>query len=61
MPCIAVSYLNISIAHSDDDLTPFWDHSLQLGTGHSSLPGHPSWSWGDANRPSLLHRNSADQ
>eukprot|EP00959_Pyramimonas_sp_CCMP1952_P041328 864180-Pyramimonas_sp.AAC.1 len=61
MSCIAVLNLNISIAHPDDDLTPIRDYLLQLGTGHSSLPGHPSWSRGDDNRPNLLHRNSAAQ
>eukprot|EP00959_Pyramimonas_sp_CCMP1952_P098132 2051269-Pyramimonas_sp.AAC.1 len=61
MSCIAALYLNISLAHADDDLTPFRGHSLPLGTGHSSLPSHPSWSWGDANRPNLLHHNCADQ
>eukprot|EP00959_Pyramimonas_sp_CCMP1952_P310828 6504863-Pyramimonas_sp.AAC.1 len=61
MSCIAALYLNISVAHSDDDSTHFRDHSLQLGMGHSSLPSHPSWLWGDANRPSLLHRSNAGQ
>eukprot|EP00959_Pyramimonas_sp_CCMP1952_P095361 1994220-Pyramimonas_sp.AAC.1 len=61
MSCIAVLYLNVSVADSDDDLTPFRDHPLQLGTGHSSLPGHPSRSRSDAYRPILLRRNCADQ
>eukprot|EP00959_Pyramimonas_sp_CCMP1952_P426015 8923163-Pyramimonas_sp.AAC.1 len=61
MSCIAILYLNIPIAHSDDDLTPFRDHSLRRGMGRSSLRSHPSWLWGDDNRPSLLHRNNADQ